>query len=93
MRNARIVAVLAVVAGIATSTAAPVADGAAGRKLFERHCAVCHQPGSYADKSAAELESELKGMVAGTISHPKKLTLSATDIADVAAYISSAKPK
>jgi cytochrome c553 len=35
----------------------------------------------------------LKGIVGGTVKHPKKLTLSADDISNVAAYISSNEPK
>jgi mono/diheme cytochrome c family protein len=35
----------------------------------------------------------LNGIVAGSVKHPKKLTLSSTDIANVAAYISSNEPK
>jgi mono/diheme cytochrome c family protein len=69
------------------------ADIAAGQKTFEGTCVACHQFKSYAGKSDAELQTELKGIVAGTIKHPKKLTLSSTDIADVAAYISSKEPK
>jgi len=69
------------------------ADSAAGQKIFAGTCAPCHQLKSYAGKSDAQLETELKGIVAGTTKHPKKLTLSDGDIADVAAYISSNEPK
>ena len=93
MRQLRIVAALAVMAWTDASTAAPAPDRAAGRMIFESNCAGCHQPGNYSGKSAAELQSELKGMVAGTTSHPKKLTLSATAIANVAAYIVSPEAK
>jgi cytochrome c553 len=48
---------------------------------------------SAAGKSDAELETELKGIVAGTTKHPKKLTLSDTEVANVAAYIASNEPK
>ena len=64
------------------SIAAPAADSAAGQKTFATTCAGCHQLKSYAGKSDAELETELKGIVGGTVKHPKKLTLSADDIAE-----------
>jgi mono/diheme cytochrome c family protein len=72
---------------------ATAADGAAGQKTFEAACAACHQLKSYAGKSESDLVSQLNGIVAGSVKHPKKLTLSSTDIANVAAYISSNEPK
>jgi mono/diheme cytochrome c family protein len=81
------------IASLATVTAALAADIAAGMKTFESTCAACHPLASYAGKSDAELQAALKGMVAGTVNHPKKLTLSAIDIANLAAYISSTESK
>jgi len=69
------------------------ADSAAGQKIYSGTCAACHQLKSYAGKSDADLETQVKGIVAGTIKHPKKLTLSDDDVANVAAYISSNEPK
>lgn len=69
------------------------ADSAAGEKIYKSTCAACHQLKSYAGKSEADLQTKLKGIVAGTVKHPKKLTLSAEDIDNVAAYISSNEPK
>jgi|HubBroStandDraft_1064217.scaffolds.fasta_scaffold376578_2 mono/diheme cytochrome c family protein len=83
----------AVLGSLAISIPAYAADSAAGQKTFEGICAACHQFKSYAGKSEAELETELKGIVAGTVTHPKKLTLSAADIANVATYISINEPK
>ena len=79
----------AILLSIGISVPAAAADIAAGQQVFEHNCAACHQLKGYAGKSDAELEAALKGMVAGTVAHPKKLTLSPADIADVAAYISS----
>lgn len=73
--------------------AADAADSAAGQKTFQSTCAGCHKVASYAGKSQTLLETQLNGIVAGTIKHPKKLTLSADDIANVATYISSNEPK
>ncbi len=46
----------------------------------------------FAGKSAADLQTEITGIVGGTVKHPKKLTLSADDAANVAAYIASLPP-
>jgi len=78
--------------GFAFSTSASAADVAAGQKTFAAVCAACHQLKSYAGKSEADLTTKLNAIVAGSVKHPKKLTLSATDIADVAAYISGNEP-
>jgi mono/diheme cytochrome c family protein len=78
---------------MASSAVCQSTKRAAGQKTFTTNCAGCHQLKSYAGKSDAELETELKGIVGGTVRHPKKLTLSADDISNVAAYISSNEPK
>jgi cytochrome c553 len=67
------------------------ADTAAGQRIFEGTCATCHGLQGYVGKSSAELEVTLKGMVAGTIDHPKKLALSDTDVRNLAAYMSSSR--
>jgi mono/diheme cytochrome c family protein len=78
---------------LAMSYSAHAADSAAGQKTFQTTCAGCHQFKSYGTKSSAELETDIKGIVAGTVKHPKKLTLSDTDVANVAAYIAANEPK
>jgi mono/diheme cytochrome c family protein len=92
MQKTVIIAAASIVSWLAFSNPASAADSAAGQKTFEGSCAACHQLKSYAGKSEAVLETQLKGIVAGTVKHPKKLTLSATDIANVATYISSNEP-
>jgi len=72
---------------------ASAADSAAGQKTFESVCAACHQLKGYAGKSESELATKINGIVAGSVKHPKKLTLSSADIANVAAYIASNEPK
>jgi mono/diheme cytochrome c family protein len=72
---------------------AHAADSAAGQKIYQSTCAACHKLQSYAGKSETELQTEIKGIVSGAVKHPKKLALSADDIANVAAYISSNEPK
>ncbi len=93
MNKTPIVAATITLAWLAACIPANAADTAAGQKTFTAICAACHKLKSYAGKSDTELETQIKGIVAGTIKHPKKLTLSETDIADVAAYISSNEPK
>lgn len=69
------------------------ADVDAGQKIFSGTCAACHQFKSYAGKSQEVLETQIHGIVAGTVKHPKKLTLSDADIENVAAYIAANVPK
>ena len=92
-KKAWIIAAVTLLPCLVGSIAAHAADSAAGQKTFTATCAACHQLKSYSGKSDAELETELKGIVGGTVKHPKKLTLSADDISNVAAYISSNEPK
>jgi mono/diheme cytochrome c family protein len=97
MNTPRFIGSAIVVAWLATGASAyadeAAADSAAGQKVFAGTCAACHQMKSYAGKSAAQLETDIKGIVAGSVKHPKKLTLSATDISNVAAYIAANEPK
>ncbi len=93
MSTARALGIAALLGSLVCSVSVHAADSAAGQKIFAGTCAACHKLKSYAGKSEAELQTEIKGIVAGTVTHPKKLTLSADDIANVAAYISSNEPK
>ena len=70
------------------------ADAAAGQKTFQSTCNACHAKNMkvFAGKSAADLQTEIKGIVGGTVKHPKKLTLSDDDAANVAAYLASLPP-
>lgn len=93
MANSRMVAALITLGISAAALSAHAADSVAGQKIYAGTCAACHQLKSYAGKSDAELETQIKGVVAGTVKHPKKLTLSDADVSNVAAYISSNEPK
>jgi mono/diheme cytochrome c family protein len=88
----RIITAAALLSALAVCIPVHAADTGAGQKTFEGTCAACHKLKSYAGKSEAELETELKGIVAGTVKHPKKLTLSPDEITNVATYISSNEP-
>jgi len=97
MKPTRTIAAAATLGWLACTIPAHAADSAAGQKIFAGTCAGRHQFKSYAGKSETELETQIKGIVAGTVAgtvkHPKKLTLSTDDIANVATYISSNEPK
>jgi mono/diheme cytochrome c family protein len=93
MKNIRTAAAAILFPGLLACAAANAADSAAGQKTFTATCAACHQLKSYAGKSEADLVTKIQGIVAGTVKHPKKLTLNADDIANIAAYISSNEPK
>jgi mono/diheme cytochrome c family protein len=93
MKNSLMFQAIAASSALAAAMPAYAADSAAGQKIFETTCAGCHKLSSYAGKSDADLQTTLNGIVGGTVKHPKKLTLNAADIANVAAYISSNEPK
>jgi len=93
MSTARCIGVASLLAGLVSVVPVYAADSAAGQKIFTSTCAACHKLQSYAGKSESQLQSEIKGIVAGSVKHPKKLTLSADDIDNVAAYIAGAQPK
>jgi mono/diheme cytochrome c family protein len=76
-----------------TAFSAAAADEAAGKKTFTAICSACHQIADYQPKSAAQLKTALKGIVAGTVKHEKKLTLSDADIDNVVAYIKAPPAK
>lgn len=93
MKSIQLLAATAVV-GWLYGIPAYAADAAAGQKTFQATCNACHAKNMkvFAGKSAAELQTEITGIVGGTVKHPKKLTLSADDAANVAAYIASLPP-
>lgn len=93
MKNWQLLITIMSIALLSACEAASAGDSAAGQKIFAGSCAACHQLKSYAGKSESELVTELKGIIAGGIKHPKKLTLNDTAVADVAAYISMNEPK
>ncbi len=91
----RVAHVAAVLAGTAVGMllGAPVlaADAAAGKKIYDSICADCHELKDHAGKPAADLEKSLKAIVARQKKHKKQLHLDDVQIADVAAYLSTAK--
>jgi mono/diheme cytochrome c family protein len=93
MKSIQLIAATALVSWL-YGIPAYAADAAAGQKTFQASCNACHAKKMqvFAGKSAADLETAIKGIVGGTVKHPKKLTLSADDTANVAAYIASLPP-
>ncbi len=94
MKTKRTLAAAAILGWLAPCIPGYAADSAAGQKIFQTICAACHKNMNvYTGKSETELQSLIKGIVSGTVKHPKKLTLSDDDIANVAAYISNNESK
>jgi mono/diheme cytochrome c family protein len=74
----------------AVSAAGTASDAAAGKTTFAANCVACHQPGAgpYAGKTPDQITKAIEGIEGGSVNHPKKITLGAADIANVAAYVS-----
>jgi mono/diheme cytochrome c family protein len=90
MKTTRILAATALVGTLIYGVSANAADSAAGQKLYATGCKGCHaKKAVFVGKSAADLETSINAVVGGTVKHPKKITLSADDISNVAAYIAS----
>jgi mono/diheme cytochrome c family protein len=68
-------------------TASPAADLEAGRIVAQLKCSQCHAATDWEGEDAAALESLIRDIVAQKVKHSKgKIDLSASDIANVAAY-------
>ena len=93
MKSIQLMAVTALV-GWLYGIPAYAADAAAGQKTYQTTCNACHgkKMHVFVGKSAADLETAIKGVVDGTVKHPKKLTLGADEISNVAAYLASLPP-
>jgi mono/diheme cytochrome c family protein len=90
MQTTRILTATALFGTLICGVSANAADSAAGQKIYDTGCKGCHaKKAVFVGKSAADIETAIKGVVGGTMKHPKKLTLSADDISNVAAYIAS----
>ena len=67
------------------------ADAAAGKKIYDGICADCHELKDYAGKSAADITTSLKAIVARQKKHKKQLHLDDQQIANVVEYLTTAK--
>jgi cytochrome c553 len=68
------------------SAAVHAADAQAGRNAAQTRCAECHDADDWEGEDAASLESLIRDIVAGKVKHKRKLELSPTEIANIAAY-------
>ncbi|MET0984148.1 MAG: hypothetical protein ABW034_01950 [Steroidobacteraceae bacterium] len=66
------------------------ADAAAGKALHDGTCAKCHEPADWEGETADSLKTKISDVVAGKTKHKIPLKLSEAEIADIAAYWSSA---
>ena len=78
------------VAGLGLSGAA-LADAAAAKAKFEATCADCHELKDFAGKPAADLETKIKGISAGTVKHKGKVKVTDAEAKDLAALLSAGK--
>ncbi|KAA0893042.1 cytochrome c [Pusillimonas sp. ANT_WB101] len=101
----RAILVSAMGAGLMVATVASAADAAVGQKLFETTCVACHGAKgisiapiypNLAGQKEQYLIDQLKAFHDGTrvnpIMQPMAAPLSDTDIANIAAFLSSLKP-
>ncbi|HEY6922468.1 MAG TPA: hypothetical protein VI653_03285 [Steroidobacteraceae bacterium] len=72
---------LLILAGGATA-----ADIEAGKAKVRQVCSKCHEDADWKGKSEAEIQGKIQAVVAGKMKHPKKLDVTDTDIANIAAY-------
>jgi cytochrome c553 len=79
-------ALIILAASLAVVGAAQAADVVAGRSAAQSKCAQCHEADDWEGEDAASLESLIGDIVAGKVKHKGKLELSATEIANIAAY-------
>ena len=84
------VLVVIAVAGLGFGGAA-LADAAAAKAKYEAVCADCHEKEDFAGKPAADIETKIKAISAGTIKHKGKVKLSDAEAKDMAAYLSAGK--
>jgi cytochrome c553 len=72
---------------------ARAADAAAGKAKVDAVCHECHETADFEGTSEADLAKQIAAVAKGEHKHPKKLTLTDDDIANIAAYWASAAKK
>ncbi|HUO81083.1 MAG TPA: c-type cytochrome [Steroidobacteraceae bacterium] len=70
---------------------AALADAAAAKAKFESVCADCHETKDFAGKAAADLETKIKAISAGTMKHKGKFKVSDAEAKDLAAFLAAGK--
>jgi len=80
-----------VIASLLAVAGARAADPQAGQvKVQQVGCGECHEAVDFKGKSDAQLTGLIHDVVSGKHKHPKKLQLTDADVANIAAYWSSA---
>lgn len=76
-----------ILAASLVSSAALAADVAAGKVVADAKCASCHEPKDWQGETTRSMESLIRDVVSGKVTHSKtRVELSEAEIADVAAY-------
>jgi mono/diheme cytochrome c family protein len=76
----------------AISCASSAADLDAGKTKVAQYCAECHRTKDWSGESQAALESLIKDVVAGKVTHSqRKITLTPQEITNIAAYWTSGR--
>jgi mono/diheme cytochrome c family protein len=91
MKFSKLPVVAMVAFGVAGYGSVAFADAAAGKKTFDDVCAECHETGDFEGESAKDIAATIDEIVAGKKKHKEKLTLTAQQAADVAAFITGGK--
>ena len=91
MKFSKLSIVAVMVAGVAGYGSTAFADAAAGKKTFDDVCAECHEAAEFEGESAKDVAASIDEIVAGKKKHKEKLTLTAQQAADVAAYVTGGK--
>jgi mono/diheme cytochrome c family protein len=89
MRIKTLTAIAAATAGLACFSGTAMADAAAGKAIFEKTCAECHDVADFKGEDAKELAGKIEQISAGQMKHKKAFKLTSAQAADVAAYMSS----
>ena len=73
------------IVALAATRLAFAADGA-GKAAAQAKCAQCHDAGDWEGESAASLESLIRDVERGAVSHKVKIQLADVEIKEIAAY-------
>jgi mono/diheme cytochrome c family protein len=81
--------IAATAAGLAGYSGASLADAAAGKAVFTKECAECHEVADTKGEDVKALTATIEKIAAGQMKHKKAFKLTSQQAADVAAYMSS----
>ena len=89
----KLMTLLAIASLLSWTAPSGAADVGAGKTAAQAKCVECHEADDWEGEDAASLESLIKDIVAGKVKHKKQLSLSAAEVADIAAYWGQAGKK